>query len=1168
MALDIYTFGSGSYVVEALQSVKMFMGSDSYVSLARIAGLLGLLWVMLAALRGRGGNGVIQADWSWLLFYAFFWVGLIVPKVDVIVNDPINPPTTASPVVTNVPLGIGALAYIVSGVGKGLVDKYETYITIPGDQKYSQNGMLFGSSLVQSLGEMQFPDARYSADMNLFIGQCAFPMIVSGTLPIDAIATSTDLWQTLSTVAPRNRWVQFSDNITRSCYDAMTDLNSRMNGQVQTAAGMAGQMLWPTRNLSTAQAAFLSSAGGTTPTDFIGMTATGADVTRQAMMANAVSSALQGQSIDTNNQAMAQAVFEAKGAQQQRNTYLTMGSIAARTLPVMKAVMEAISYALAPLIFLFVLMPGGISAFAQYALFMVWLQMWPILYAIINSIMYWYGSQASYNSSLLSDGTHGLALDTLNALSSTNADMVALAGYLALSIPMVAYMLIRGGVSAGSSVYSSLMQPASGAATAAAGEMTSGSLSMGNLSMDTASWYQMSANKMDTNSTMAYGLSSRTNPNTGQTDTYTQSGGVITQMMSSSYTYGTQMNDAIKSSIGRSASESVTASRNDSVEYMASTSAMLSDMRNFNHQVQSSNAMSNASTQQQSTQLSQALDKMESTARKFGADHNLSYETSASLLASVSNGIGLGGKADSKTQEAYKDAVEVAKQSNFKENLQTATQLSSQLSATHQDGVSDSAARAMQAGLQQNNALAQKAAASYQRATAFEAVRSRLEEHGISFSGDISNLMMERLGISQREFSETQFQAGQKVGGAAAMQKLQGWVDEFVAGGGANVLVGLQDAPTAAGVGAANAANRADITAQGNAGVQGLQQSGAGNIALASGGAGLDTNSTAPPGYQALHDNTAAGMAYDRDNLQAGHASLQQDSQGKVGNIQQMTKMGAAEGGLHRLSDNILETLPAPVGGALQDVNAAFTEGAATLSGVSRGVAGSIARVADGQAPDWNADYQYGYNQVAGDSLVNTPAGTTSKIREELFGKDGMDGLEKKSPLSDAPTGHASRTVNTSLPPEARALLDTIAGTESPGYNVIYRGQRFSSYADHPRVDVPIISGPNAGDTSSAAGRYQFIKGTWDDQASKLGLGDFSPANQDAAAWNLAQQDYHRNTGRDLLSDLRSGDSNAIAHAGKSLSSTWTSLPSGIEAGTNASKFTLAYRANLGAYQS
>ena len=82
--------------------------------------------------------------------------------------------------------------------------------------------------------------------------------------------------------------------------------------------------------------------------------------------------------------------------------------------------------------------------------------------------------------------------------------------------------------------------------------------------------------------------------------------------------------------------------------------------------------------------------------------------------------------------------------------MQTAQQLSTQLSATRQDGVSDSTARNLQAGLQQNNALAEKAAASYQRAQAFETVRARLEEHGISFGGDISDFMRNRLGVSPK----------------------------------------------------------------------------------------------------------------------------------------------------------------------------------------------------------------------------------------------------------------------------------------------------------------------------------------------------------------------------------------------------------------------------------
>nr|WP_248311801.1 glycoside hydrolase family protein [Bosea sp. ASV33] len=119
----------------------------------------------------------------------------------------------------------------------------------------------------------------------------------------------------------------------------------------------------------------------------------------------------------------------------------------------------------------------------------------------------------------------------------------------------------------------------------------------------------------------------------------------------------------------------------------------------------------------------------------------------------------------------------------------------------------------------------------------------------------------------------------------------------------------------------------------------------------------------------------------------------------------------------------------------------------------------------------------------------------------------------------------------------------------------MYGGKKFDSYADHPRVNVPITSGPNAGRTSSAAGRYQFLASTWDAQAKKLGLKDFSPANQDLAAYDLAKTVYGKKTGRDLDADLKSKDPGVISGIGAALAGTWTSLPGGIEQGQGSGRF-------------
>jgi muramidase (phage lysozyme) len=145
--------------------------------------------------------------------------------------------------------------------------------------------------------------------------------------------------------------------------------------------------------------------------------------------------------------------------------------------------------------------------------------------------------------------------------------------------------------------------------------------------------------------------------------------------------------------------------------------------------------------------------------------------------------------------------------------------------------------------------------------------------------------------------------------------------------------------------------------------------------------------------------------------------------------------------------------------------------------------------------------------------------------------------------IRDEMLGRPGGAVNTSLPPEARGLLDTIAKTESAGrYNVRYGDRTFQDFGDHPRVAEPITSGPDVGKTSSAAGRYQFIAPTWDAQKAKLGLKDFSPASQDTAAWDLAQTEYKAKTGKDLLTTLKSGDTADVL---PSLSGQWSSLPGG-----------------------
>lgn len=139
--------------------------------------------------------------------------------------------------------------------------------------------------------------------------------------------------------------------------------------------------------------------------------------------------------------------------------------------------------------------------------------------------------------------------------------------------------------------------------------------------------------------------------------------------------------------------------------------------------------------------------------------------------------------------------------------------------------------------------------------------------------------------------------------------------------------------------------------------------------------------------------------------------------------------------------------------------------------------------------------------------------------------------------------------------PYIRALMRTITASESnyaSPYHVIYGGQYVSDLTRHPERCVPIIVGPNIGNCTTAAGRYQFIDITWKEKAKLYhpkvsGMlwwksYSFEPEYQDAVvyAWLSDRQAW----GIDISQLLQEGKIDQVLRL---LSNTWTSLGYGIE---------------------
>ena len=150
----------------------------------------------------------------------------------------------------------------------------------------------------------------------------------------------------------------------------------------------------------------------------------------------------------------------------------------------------------------------------------------------------------------------------------------------------------------------------------------------------------------------------------------------------------------------------------------------------------------------------------------------------------------------------------------------------------------------------------------------------------------------------------------------------------------------------------------------------------------------------------------------------------------------------------------------------------------------------------------------------------------------------------------ESDTVNQFRNVLPSAQTNIAAMLHAIASAEGTAgqpdpYRVCFGySQVIQNLSEHPaitgewtgkRLSDSMCSGAGLGPgcVSTAAGKYQIIKRTWVGVRDKLGLPDFSPASQDAAAVELLRQ-------RGALGPLQRGDfAGAVAAARKE----WASLP-------------------------
>lgn len=506
MIYEIFTYGGGDYIVEVLNAIVRVMGANSFTTALRIFLLFGLFSVLFdIAINGNFTKGV-KYYISFLLIYNV----LFVPKVDVLVIDPINQ-IEGNRKVDDIPFGLAFTAHTISSLGSWMADVFGMNFVLPNDLQYNKNGILFGSTLIQDTFNARLSNSKTQSNFNNYIRQCIIPSVMLKKKDNTEFINSNSIQDLLD--VGKNGVL---------AYDFIDDTGNKKINLCSDNIEIAKDINIEINKLMLQQESIFNKNNNANITDInqyiLGVQESTTKIFEQSLIANAISDATQ--EYLSNSEANAGAINYAltKDNIQKKTNGVLQWIQAGKFLPLLKIVIESMFYGLFPIVILLAMLPNGIKIFKNYVLILLALQVWSPLYAILNLIM---TLEQKYKiSGIISQTGNIISLYNKQAIIDVTQGIQIQAGLLAFLIPPLSFKVVQGLQNFGENMASGIASSGSFASSQVISEVASGSLSYGNTafkntnygneSFDNKSYNNTSANKYDTDVVKNYGKSFET----------------------------------------------------------------------------------------------------------------------------------------------------------------------------------------------------------------------------------------------------------------------------------------------------------------------------------------------------------------------------------------------------------------------------------------------------------------------------------------------------------------------------------------------------------------------------------------------------------------------------------------------------------------------------------
>lgn len=611
--LEIYTIAGGDWLRGCLNAIAAFMQTGTWRTIEGMCIAFSVLIVSVSWIRTHNVMNLI--GWAFSLTLVSM---LVVIRTPVQIIDYSNIAQVYK--VDNVPIGLAIPASLTTRIGNALIQSYEMIFSLPDSVTYSKTGMLFGGNLVAKSTDFISQNPEITTLFSDYVQNCVMgDIFLNHKYTFEELMNSLDPYTIIFSHPSPLRGVFDKNNQFKTCQEASVDLKKALALDSQTGGKTWSYYVRQLFGGKPNPDLLFSQMLGDSYSYFYSSGQNAGQIIRQNVTMNALRSGFQSYAARSGDTSSLVNIANTSSLEKQRLAQATMGHQAMRSLPMMQTVILGIMIGMFPIM----VMAGmfnmmTLQVVKGYLFALIWLQSWPLLFAILNSAMAYYAKQNGVP----------VVLSELSQVQLKNSDIATTAGYIAMMIPPLSWAIVKSMGAGFSSAYSHFASSGLSATSQASSSVVDGNYAFNNMQMENVSGYSWG-----TNSTTSFGQMSNQQANGGM-NTQTRDGSTVWDSSGAMSKLPVDINVGrqIASAQQQMARESDVQSESALQGYNNSVTSAWNSFKQFGTNRGSSASMTSGTDNTESSQDSMASSKMMNAVDSYAKANHLSRDESFSQL--------------------------------------------------------------------------------------------------------------------------------------------------------------------------------------------------------------------------------------------------------------------------------------------------------------------------------------------------------------------------------------------------------------------------------------------------------------------------------------------------------------------------------------------------------